>query len=64
MMIAPVIKLPNKRVEELLSSGDGLPYDPRNGKIMKEWAIIPEKYANKWIEYAAEEKTFAETLAE
>jgi hypothetical protein len=58
-----VVKLPNKRVEELISSGNGFPYDPGNGKIMKEWAIIPEKYANKWIEYALEAKTFALTLA-
>ena len=58
-----VVKLPKKRVEELISSGDGLPYDPGNGKIMKEWVIIPEEYANKWIDYASEAKTFAKTLA-
>ena len=58
-----VVKLPKERMEELISSGDGLPYDPGNGKIMKEWVIIPEEYANKWIEYASEAKTFAKTLA-
>jgi hypothetical protein len=58
-----VVKLPKKRVEELISSGDGLPYDPGNGKFMKEWVIIPEKYADKWIEYASEAKTYAKTLA-
>ena len=41
-----VVKLPKERVEELICSGDGLPYDPGNGKIMKEWVIIPEEYAN------------------
>jgi len=58
-----VVKLPKERVEELISSGDGLPYDPGNGKIMKEWVIVPEEYANKWIEYASEAKKFAKTLA-
>ena len=58
-----VVKLPKERVEELINSGDGLPYDPGNGKIMKEWVIIPEEYGNKWIEYASEAKKFAKTLA-
>jgi hypothetical protein len=58
-----VVKLPKKRVEELIKSGEGLPYDPGNGKIMKEWVIIPEEYSNKWIEYASEAKQFAKTLA-
>ncbi len=58
-----VVKLPKERVEELICSGEGLPHDPGNRKIMKEWVIIPEEYANKWIEYASEAKTFAKTLA-
>ena len=58
-----VVKLPKERVEELIISGDGLPYDPGNGKIMKEWVIIPEEFANKWIEYASEAKIFVKTLA-
>ena len=57
------MKLPKERVEELIRSGDCLPYNPGNGKIMKEWVIIPEEYANKWIEYASEAKTYAKTLA-
>ena len=58
-----VVKLPKKRVEELISSGIGLPYDPGSGKMMKEWVIIPIEYADRWIEYAAEAKEFAMTLA-
>ena len=58
-----VLKLPKSRVEELISSGNGLPYDPGNGKIMKKWVIIPEKYSSKWIEYASEAKKFAKILA-
>ena len=58
-----VVKLPKERVTELIESGEGLPFDPGNGKIMKEWVIIPEKYVDKWIEYASEAKDFAITLA-
>ena len=58
-----VVKLPKERVEELISSGEGLPYDPGNGKIMKEWVIIPKEHSDKWIDYASEGKRFAKTLA-
>ena len=58
-----VVKLPKKRVHDLISSGEGKPYDPGNGRIMKEWVIIPEEQSDKWIEYASEAKQFAKTLA-
>ena len=58
-----VVKLPKERMEELFSSGDGLPYDPGNGRIMKEWVIIPTEYSDNWINYASEAKKFAKTLA-
>lgn len=58
-----VVKLPQKRVKELTTADDGQPYDPGNGKIMKEWVIIPLKFADKWIDYALEAKKFAKTLA-
>ncbi len=57
------VKLPKERVTELLSSGEGLPYDPGNGKIMKEWVIIPLKDSDKWINFAKEGMRFALTLA-
>jgi hypothetical protein len=58
-----VVKLPKERVEELISSGEGKPYDPGSGKFMKEWVIIPQDYSDKWIDYASEAKKFAKTLA-
>jgi len=58
-----VVKLPKERVEELNSSEEGLPYDPGNGRIMKEWVIIPLEHSDKWIDYALEAKHFAKTLA-
>jgi len=58
-----VVKLPKERVEELLNSGEGQPYDPGNGRIMKEWVIISIEYSDKWIDFASEAKDFAKTLA-
>src|SRR5437763_2055177 len=32
-----VVKLPEQRVEELVSSGKGRRYEPAPGRVMKEW---------------------------
>ena len=56
------VKLPKNRVAELLASGEGLPYDPGNGKIMKEWVTIPLKTSKKWMAFVKEGMKFALTL--
>ena len=58
-----VLKLPKERVTEFLNSGEGLPYDPGNGKIMKEWVIIPYEQKDKWWDLTEEAMNFAITLA-
>ena len=57
------VKLPKNRVTELLASGEGLPYDPGNGKIMKEWVTIPLKISDKWMAFVQEGMEFALTLS-
>ncbi|MHA2366257.1 MAG: hypothetical protein ACXAC7_20040 [Candidatus Hodarchaeales archaeon] len=58
-----VVKLPKNRVSELISSGEGQPYDPGNGRIMKEWVIIPTDFRDKWIDFASDARKFAKKLA-
>ena len=53
-----VVKLPGERVQELLTSGEGRPFDPGTGKQMKEWVIIPLDTLENWVEYAQEAKEF------
>ena len=35
-----VLKLPEKRVDELVSSGEGKRFDPGRGKVQKEWLAV------------------------
>ena len=39
-----ILKLPEKRMDELVSSGEGIRYDPGRGKVQKEWlAMAPTR---------------------
>lgn len=52
-----VVKLPNKRVNELVEGGKGERFDPGHGRLMKEWVVIgPGK--SDWIELAREARDF------
>ena len=44
-----VVKLPRQRVEELVASGDGLPFAP-GGKTFREWVQIPTYDADEWAQ--------------
>jgi hypothetical protein len=52
-----VVKLPRERVEELLASGDGEPFEPMAGRAMKEWVVVaaPEQ---AWPALAEEARRF------
>ena len=53
-----VAKLPKERVNELVESGVGQPFDPRrNGRVMKEWIELNGTKPS-WIELATEAHRF------
>jgi hypothetical protein len=49
-----VLKLPRKRVDELVASGDGTRFDPRGGRPMTEWLVLDPASRQGWLPLAAE----------
>ena len=37
-----VVKLPRERVEQLIAAGEGEPFAPMAGRVMKEWALVKD----------------------
>jgi hypothetical protein len=59
-----IVKLPNDRVDELVASGDGARFDPRNdGRLMKEWVTIPVCHSPAWQDPADEALGFVRSAA-
>ena len=53
-----IVKLPRNRVGELIESGEGRPWGPGTGRIMKEWVALPEAASKHWPALATEARTF------
>jgi TfoX/Sxy family transcriptional regulator of competence genes len=54
-----VIKLPKTRVDELVTTGRGLPFDPGHGRLMKEWVSVEMTGdATDWSALVEEAKAF------
>jgi TfoX/Sxy family transcriptional regulator of competence genes len=49
-----VVKLPRVRVEELVATGVGAPFDPGHGRVMKEWVAVDASSGASWVELARE----------
>ena len=52
-----VVKLPTKRADELVNTGDGSYFDPGHGRLMKQWVVLPPRKTS-WIEIAKEAHRF------
>jgi len=52
-----VVKLPRNRVDELIARGDGQEFEPRPGRVMKEWLVLADG-GTDWIELANEARDF------
>ena len=51
-----IVKLPEQRVNEIIDTGDGEPFDPGTGKPMKNRVLIPARKKDMWIKYSEEAK--------
>lgn len=57
-----VVKLPKTRIDELLAAGMGKRFEPRPGRVMKEW-FVPADENIDWIELAKEACDFVKRPA-
>ncbi len=53
-----VVKLPERRVDEIIASGRGEPFDPTGQRRMKQWVAMAPGTAREWIALADEAMTF------
>ena len=54
-----VVKLPQERVDVLVSAGDGERFDPRrDGRVMKEWIVMKPSSRANWLQLAHEAKDY------
>jgi hypothetical protein len=48
-----VVKLPKERVAELVTSGQGEPFETGRGRVMKEWVVMMSE-RTPWVRLAKE----------
>ncbi len=51
-----LVKLPPKRVQEVINSGEGLAHDPGTGKPMKNRVLIPDSKKDTWVAFCEESR--------
>ena len=53
-----VVKLPAKRVDELVGDARGERFDPGHGRVQKEWVSVRSESADDWLALAVESEAF------
>jgi len=53
-----VVKLPRKRVDQLVAAGEGKRFDPGHGRLMKEWLALGPASSLDWQPLAEEARRF------
>jgi len=53
-----VVKLPAKRVDDLVTAGAGQRFDPGHGRIQKEWLSLGSTDYDAWLALAAESEAY------
>jgi hypothetical protein len=54
-----VVKLPATRVEVLEQSEIGVRFEPRPGRVMREWLVVPVAHSRRWRALTTEALEFA-----
>jgi hypothetical protein len=55
---ALLLKLPAARVKALVAAGEGRPFEPRPGRVMKEWVLVRPDAGADWLGLAREAMDF------
>jgi TfoX/Sxy family transcriptional regulator of competence genes len=53
-----ILKLPPERVQALLASGKGSPFDAGKGRPMREWVALDQGTQKQWLVLAQEALSF------
>src|ERR687891_190380 len=53
-----VVKLPRKRVDDLVEAGSGERFDAGRGRIQKEWLSVNSQADGEWLALATEAERF------
>jgi hypothetical protein len=53
-----IVKLPRRRVDELVATGGARPFAPA-GRTFKEWATVPDRDEDTWRALLAEARDYA-----
>jgi len=53
-----VVKIPARRVNELVAEGEGQQFDPGHGRLMKEWLQLNPESNMDWLLLATEAMNF------
>src|SRR5207247_10550501 len=53
-----VVKLPQQRVDALVTSKQGKRFDPGHGRLMKEWLTVETSSEKVWLQLAKEAMEF------
>ena len=49
-----VVKLARNRAAAIVDSGEGVPFDPGHGRLMRDWVEVSLAHADDWPELVAE----------
>jgi hypothetical protein len=57
-----VVKLPNPRINELVTTGEGKLYEYGDGRVTKEWVEIEYISHERWMSLATEAMNFVASI--